>query len=90
MSKLEAQIRDAIRAGRWSVSSHADDQCADRGVELWQIVEGFDLGTTLLIDTTARPNPKLLREQLLASGERGGRLGISTGVPRCEAGHGIL
>jgi hypothetical protein len=69
MTKLERQIRDAISSGRWNMSSHADERCDERGVEDWQLIEGFNAGRTVAIDPHAHPNPKILREQTLASGE---------------------
>lgn len=41
MTRLKRHLSEAVVAGRWSISSHADDRAAERNVEVWQIVEGF-------------------------------------------------
>lgn len=68
MEKVEKQIIAAVRNGRWVVSSHADDRLAERQIETWQVVEGFDDGETILVNPDAIPNPKILRRQSLPDG----------------------
>ena len=68
MDKTEKQIIAAVRGGRWVASSHADDRLAERRIETWQVVEGFDDGETILVDPDAVPNPKILRRQRLPDG----------------------
>lgn len=70
MTKLESQIARAVKQDRWSLSTHASERLDERNIEWWQIIDGFDGGVTVSIETDALPNPKILRRQSLADGEQ--------------------
>ena len=68
MGKLWDQIRRAVNEDRFGVSVHADEQMKDRGIELWQVLEGVDSGKLLRERPKARPNPVVELEHGLADG----------------------
>jgi len=68
MGKLWDQIRRAVGADRLGVSVHADEQMKDRGIELWQVVEGVTSGKLVRERLKARPNSVVEIEHVLADG----------------------
>jgi len=68
MATLFARIREAVRAGRYVFSDHADNAVADRGFENWQIAAGLEEARLLRVIRDAKPNPKVEVEQILSDG----------------------
>jgi len=40
MSRLVEHVRDAIADGRVTISPHATVRCEDRGISVWQVIDG--------------------------------------------------
>jgi hypothetical protein len=68
MQKIEARIRQAVSEGRWAFTVHAEERLAERGIEPWQVLAGFEDGETIRADEKSKPNPKILLRQILSDG----------------------
>jgi hypothetical protein len=61
-------IQDAVRAGRFVVSQHAQQRLRQRRVQLWQVEAGVDTWTVLEVRPQDLPNPSIVCEQVLPDG----------------------
>lgn len=68
MGKLFRQIRHAVLDGRYLVGLHAAIQLDERGIPDWQVVAGIAAGQLLEERPSARPNPSVEVEEMLADG----------------------
>ena len=68
MGRLFDQIREAIAAGRFVVSLHADERCEERGVTAWQLVADFEEAELVRERPGSRPNPSVVVRQILSDG----------------------
>jgi len=68
VSKLLDNIVAAIKADRFVVSWHADEQCEERGVTAWQLVAGIEDGELVRERPRSKPNPSVILRQELADG----------------------
>ncbi len=69
MDRLHKLVAAAIAADRVYFTVHAVNRMQERGVEKWQVVEGFNDAELITSYPNADPNPKLVLRQSLASGE---------------------
>ena len=68
MESVFEKISRAIVEGRVTFTDHADDRLAERHIEAWQVVDGFDSAKLIEVDPKAKPNPKVVTRQALADG----------------------
>lgn len=68
MGELYERVRRAVRMERYVFGDHADNALRDRGIMHWQIVTGLEEGRLLIERPSARPNPMVEVEQILADG----------------------
>jgi hypothetical protein len=68
MAKLFSNIRSAVNEDRFLVSWHADEQCEEREVTVWQIVTGLEDAELLRERPRSKPNPSVVVRQILADG----------------------
>ncbi|MEM6561451.1 MAG: DUF4258 domain-containing protein [Planctomycetota bacterium] len=69
MGRLAQLLLAHLRNDRVDVSLHADNRLEERGVELWQVVEGSIDGRLLAERPAAKPNPVIEVSVVLSSGE---------------------
>ena len=69
MQSLWARIRNAIEEERYFISMHADEQCAERGIESWQLVAMIHEARIQQERPPSLPNPTVVVRQHLAGGE---------------------
>lgn len=65
---VTANIWEALAAGSFVFSDHADNMLAERGIPHWQIIQGMEQAEELGEYPQARPNPKAEFEILLPDG----------------------
>jgi hypothetical protein len=68
VGKLLENIVAAVRADRFVVSWHADEQCEERGVTAWQLAAGIDDAELVRERPRSKPNPSVVLRQELADG----------------------
>lgn len=68
MAKFFENIRLAVQEDRFLVSWHADEQCEEREVSVWQIVAGLQDAESLRERPRSKPNPSVVVRQILADG----------------------
>lgn len=68
MADLLAQVRDAVAAGRYVISNHADDRLRERRIPAWQVEAGVGDAELVQARPDATPNPIVEVEQILADG----------------------
>jgi hypothetical protein len=68
MARLFNNIRSAVNEDRFLVSWHADEQCEEREVTVWQIVTGLEDAELLRERPRSKPNPSVVVRQILADG----------------------
>lgn len=68
MADLLAQVRDAVAAGRYVISNHADDRLRERRIPAWQVEAGVGDAELVQARPDATPNPVVEVEQILADG----------------------
>jgi hypothetical protein len=68
MGRLFNNIRSAVQEDRFLVSWHADEQCEERAVSVWQIVAGFQDAQLVRERPRSKPNPSVVTRQTLADG----------------------
>lgn len=68
MGTLFDRIREAVDAGRYIISDHADDQLRERWMKDWYVIAGLTEGKLIHEDPSAMPNPKVEVEQVLPDG----------------------
>ena len=69
MDRLFERIRRAVREERIVFTVHADNRLHERNVERWHLIESFETGHVIQSHRSARPDPKLVVEQMIPSGE---------------------
>lgn len=79
MGDLFERIRSAVREERYLFSDHADNMPREGSIVHWQVVDGLERGRLLVERPTARPNPVIEVEQVLADAHQG-RLGVCAGT----------
>lgn len=68
MPQLFATIRKAVVNDRYLISLHADERIRERGIPLWQVLEGLEHGTVVAERLADKPHPVIEVEQVLADG----------------------
>jgi hypothetical protein len=68
VGKLLDNIVAAVRADRFFVSWHADEQCEERGVTAWQLVSEIEDAKLVRERPRSKPNPSVVLHQELADG----------------------
>jgi hypothetical protein len=68
MGEVHDAIAQAIHADRVVYSLHAENQLASRAILRWQAVAGFDDGRLIEEQPSAKPNPKIVKRQMLPDG----------------------
>lgn len=68
MGELRDRILNAIAAGRYVFTDHADEQLRERGIEAWQAAAGAGEGRLLAERPRDKPNPVVEFRHLLPDG----------------------
>jgi hypothetical protein len=68
VGKLLENIVAAVRADRFVVSWHADEQCEERGVTAWQLAAGIEDAELVRERPRSKPNSSVVVRQELADG----------------------